>query len=59
MYLRSFRKGGKKYYYLAKAVRKGKRVIQKYVLYIGTAENLYKKLIGSSESSEDKRIPSH
>ncbi len=59
MYLRSFKKGGKKYYYLAKAVRKGKKVIQKYVLYIGTAENLYKKLIKSNVSGEDKRIPSH
>ncbi len=44
MYLRSFKKGGKKYYYLARAVRKGARVIQKYVLYIGTADALYKKL---------------
>jgi len=54
MYLRSFKKGGKKYYYLARAVRKGKRVVQKYVLYIGTAENLYKKLTGSKKSGEDK-----
>lgn len=44
MYLRHFKKGGKKYYYLAKAVRKGNRVIQKYVLYIGTADTLYEKL---------------
>lgn len=44
MYLRSFKKGGKKYYYLAKAIRKGVRVIQKYILYIGTADTLYKKL---------------
>jgi len=44
MYLRSFKKGGKRYYYIAKAVRKGKRVIQKYVLYLGTADTLYEKL---------------
>jgi len=45
MYLRSFLKGGKKYYYIAKAVRKGAKVIQKSVLYIGTADTLYEKLI--------------
>lgn len=45
MYLRHFKKGGKKYYYIAKAVRKGKRVVQKYVLYIGTADTLHDKLI--------------
>ena len=44
MYLRSFKKGGRRYYYLAKAVRTGSKVIQKYVLYIGTADTLYKKL---------------
>jgi len=44
MYLRSFIKGGKKYYYVARAVRTGKRVIQKYVLYIGTADTIYEKL---------------
>ena len=45
MYLRHFIKGGKKYYYIAKAVRKGVSVIQKSVLYIGTADTLYEKLI--------------
>ena len=45
MYLRYFTKGKKKYYYIAKAVRKGASVIQKSVLYIGTADTLYKKLI--------------
>jgi len=45
MYLRHFVKGGKKYYYIAKAVRKGVRVIQKSVLYVGTADTLYEKLI--------------
>jgi len=44
MYLRSFKKGKKKYYYIAKAVRKGKRVIQKSILYLGNADNIYKKL---------------
>lgn len=45
MYLRFFKRGNKKYFYLAKAVRKGKKVIQKSVLYIGTADSLYEKLI--------------
>lgn len=45
MYLRFFEKGGKKYYYIAKAIRKGVRVIQKSVLYVGTADTLYEKLI--------------
>lgn len=44
MYLRHFTKGGKKYYYIAKAVRKGTKVIQKSILYIGTADTLYEKL---------------
>ena len=44
MYLRHFTKGGKKYYYIAKAVRKGTKVIQKSLLYIGTADTLYEKL---------------
>lgn len=50
MYLRSFKKGGKKYYYIAKALRKGKRVIQKYVLYLGTADTLYNKLKNLSKN---------
>ncbi len=45
MYLRSFSKNGKKYYYIAKAVRKGAKVIQKSILYVGTADTMYKKLI--------------
>lgn len=44
MYLRHFTKRGKKYYYIAKAIRKDKKVIQKYVLYLGTADTIYKKL---------------
>ncbi|MEK6811184.1 MAG: hypothetical protein AABX96_01605 [Nanoarchaeota archaeon] len=44
MYLRHFSKRNKKYYYVAKAVRKGTKVIQKSILYIGTADTLYEKL---------------
>ena len=52
MYLRSFKKGGKKYYYIAKAVRKDGRVIQKSILYVGTADKLYEKLIKLKEISQ-------
>ncbi len=45
MYLRHFSKGNRKYYYIAKAIRKGAKVIQKSILYIGTADTLYQKLI--------------
>jgi len=44
MYLRSFKKGRKKYYYIAKAVRTGKKIVQKYVLYLGTADTIYEKM---------------
>lgn len=45
MYLRSFKKDGKKYYYIAKSVRNGKKIIQKSILYVGTADRLYEKLL--------------
>jgi hypothetical protein len=51
MHLRSFKKGKKRYYFIAKAVRKGKKVIQKSVLYVGTVDTLYSKLIGLKKSS--------
>ena len=44
MYLRSFKKGNKRYYYIAKAVRTGKKVVQKVVLYLGTAETIFNKV---------------
>jgi len=52
MYLIFFKKGRKKYYYIAKAVREGDRVIQKSILYIGTADTLYKKLIQLKKKSK-------
>lgn len=51
MYLRSFTKGSKKYYYIAKAVRKGEKVIQKSVLYVGTADTMYTKLTNLKNKS--------
>lgn len=44
MYLRSFKKGKKKYYYIAKAVRNGDKVIQKSILYLGNADTIYEQL---------------
>lgn len=45
MHLRSFKHGKKRYYFIAKTSKKGKKVIQKYVLYVGSADSLYEKLI--------------
>ena len=45
MHLRSFIRGKKKYYYIAETSKKNNKVIQKYVLYVGTADTLYKKLV--------------
>lgn len=45
MHLRSFKHGKKRYYFIAKTMRKGKKIIQKSVLYIGSADKLYEKLI--------------
>ena len=45
MHLRSFKKGKKKYYFIAETFKKENKVIQKYILYVGNADSLYKKLI--------------
>ena len=45
MHLRSFKKGRKKYYFIAETSKKRGKVIQKYVLYVGSADSLYKKLL--------------
>ncbi|MBU4069681.1 MAG: 2-C-methyl-D-erythritol 4-phosphate cytidylyltransferase [Nanoarchaeota archaeon] len=45
MHLRSFKRGKKRYYFIAKSVRNGKKVIQKSILYLGTADTIYKKLL--------------
>lgn len=51
MHLRSFKRGKKRYWFVAKAVRNGKKVIQKSILYIGTPETLYEKLIDLKKKS--------
>lgn len=50
MHLRSFKKGKKKYYFIAETYKRKKKVIQKYVLYVGSADSLYQKLIKLKKS---------
>jgi len=45
MFIRAIKRGKRVYYYIAQTIRKGTKVIQKSILYIGTAESLYNKLI--------------
>jgi hypothetical protein len=45
MFIRAIKRGKRVYYFIAKTIRKNKKVIQKSVLYIGTADSLYEKLI--------------
>ena len=45
MFIRAIKRGKKVYYYIAKTMRKGNKVLQKSILYIGSADNLYHKLI--------------
>ena len=44
MYIRANKRGSRTYSYIVESVRKGERVIQKVVLYLGTAETVLKKL---------------
>lgn len=44
MYIRSNKRGNRTYYYIVKSTRKGDRVIQKVILYLGTAEAVLNKL---------------
>ena len=44
MYIRANKRGSRTYYYIVESVRKGERVIQKVILYLGTAETVLKKL---------------
>jgi len=43
MFIRSNKRGNKVYYYLVKSIRKKNKVRQKRILYLGTAETVYKK----------------
>jgi len=44
MHLRHFKKGNKKYYYISETSKKAGKIVQKYLMYVGNAETLYKKL---------------
>jgi len=44
MYIRSNKRGNRTYYYIVESVRKGERVVQRVILYLGTAETVLKKL---------------
>lgn len=47
MFIRSKKKDNKIYYYIVESIRKGKKVQQKVLCYLGTAETLLKKLKGN------------
>lgn len=44
MYIRSNKRGNRTYYYIVESVRKGDKVKQKVILYLGKAETVLKKL---------------
>jgi len=43
MFIRSNRRKNKVYYYIVKSIRKGDKIRQKVILYLGSAEKVYKK----------------
>jgi outer membrane protein assembly factor BamE (lipoprotein component of BamABCDE complex) len=44
MFIRANKRGNKVYYYIVKSIREGSKVKQKVLLYLGTAEKVYKRL---------------
>ena len=44
MFIRANRRNGRVYYYIVKSVRKGNKVQQKFIAYLGTAKTLLRKL---------------
>lgn len=44
MYIRANKRGNRVYYYIVESVRKGEKVMQKVILYLGTAKTVLKKL---------------
>jgi len=44
MFIRAKKKDGRTYYYIVESIRKDNEVRQKVLLYLGTAEKVYKKL---------------
>jgi hypothetical protein len=44
MFIRANKRKNKVYYYVVESIRKGDKVKQKVLLYLGTAEKVYKQL---------------
>lgn len=44
MFIRAKKKDGRIYYYIVEAIRDKDKVYQKVLMYLGTAETLFKKL---------------
>ena len=44
MFIRTKKKDGRIYYYLVESIRRDSKVQQKVLMYLGTAETLFKKL---------------
>jgi hypothetical protein len=44
MFIRPNKRKNRVYYYIVESIRKGKKVKQKVLLYLGTAEKVYTKL---------------
>ena len=44
MYIRANKRGNRTYYCIVESIRKGSKVIQRVILYLGTAETVLKKL---------------
>lgn len=44
MFIRTKKKDGRIYYYIVESIRKKDKVQQKVLMYLGTAEKIYKKL---------------
>lgn len=44
MFIRANKRKNRVYYYIVESIRKGSKVKQKVILYLGTAETVLKKL---------------
>ncbi len=49
MFIRANKRGNKVYYYIVESIRKGSKVQQKVILYLGTAKTVLEKLTNSKK----------
>lgn len=49
MFIRANKRKNRVYYYIVESIRKGSKVNQKVLLYLGTAEKVYNKLKSKNE----------